>query len=352
MDGNNPLESASAPISPRAISRILHFATSYQVSQALYVAARLGIADLLKNGPLTVGEMAIATKVQENALYRLLRALASIGVFHEIEPDRFALTPEARALQRRPDSLRDVVLWTANPFHYRAYAHLQDCVGTGQPQYFQSGDPPIFERLKRDPEMSDAFHGSLTTMTALAIPAILAKYDFAGIQTVVDVAGGHGYLLTAILEQYPEAKGVLCELPYVTEGASERVRSLGLQTRCRVVPNDFFASIPSGGDLYIFKNVVHDWPDDRSLLILRNCHKAINESHNPRAKLLLVEMVVSTANRFDAAKWMDIEMLALTGGRERDENEYRTLLGDAGFRVTRVLATDALLSIIEAAPQA
>jgi hypothetical protein len=315
-------------------------------SQAVYVAAKLGIADLLKDNPRPVAELAAETGTNAAALYRVLRALASIGVFTETEPKTFALTPYAEPLlSDRAGSMRDMAIWMGEEPHWRVYGEMLYSVRTGETAWGrvhgQEAFPYLFETNR---ELGDIFNRAMTGFSATAAPAIAQAYDTSGIETLVDVAGGQGLLLSAFLKANPNLKGVLFDVPTVIESAGAVLESEGVAGRVETAAGDFFAGVPSGGDAYMMKHIIHDWDDERSLAILKNIHAAMNEN----GRVLIVEMVVREANEPDFSKIMDLEMLVSPGGVERTAEEYGALLAQAGFRLTRIVPTASPYSIVEA----
>jgi len=325
---------------------LLQFATGYVVSSAAWVAAELGIADLLKHGPRPVSELAAQTRTDEGALYRSLRLLAMVGIFVETQPRHFALTPPGEKLRSDvPNSLRDAILWIADPMHLRVAADLLHSVRTGQPTVEHVTGKPAFEYFASEPLEFDRFHRAMTTLSAVAIHAILDVYDFSPFSTIVDVAGGHGYLICEILRKHQNVKGVLFDLEEVVGGGEHRICQLALDGRCRTMAGDFFKSVPSGGDLYLMKNIIHDWTEERALTILRNCRTALENT--PSGKLALIELVVPPGNAPHMSKIIDMQMLYFPGGRERTEEEYAQLFAKAGFRLMRVVPSKSPYSLIE-----
>ncbi len=329
--------------SPDPGQQLLQLAFGYSVSACINVAARLKIADLLKDGPRPVRELAAAASVQEDALYRVLRALASFGIFVETAPRTFALTPLAEPL-RAGNPIYDLILWISDPFHFRIYAETMYSVKTGLPCADRVLGKPIFDYFPTDTEESEVFNAAMVSMTAMVIPAVLEAYDFSGIGTLVDVAGGHGSVLTGILEKYPQMRGILFDLEHVVTGAKPRLERLKLTDRVQLASGDFFQSVPTG-DAYVMKHIIHDWDDARALTILKNCRKA-----SPKAKVILLESVLPSGNDPHFGKLLDLEMLTLPGGRERTEEEFRTLFAGAGYGLVRVVPTKSPLSVIEALP--
>jgi DNA-binding HxlR family transcriptional regulator len=341
--GNTTQQAQEQTLPPPLV--LMQFATGYIVSQALYVAAKLQVADHLKDGPRTTTELAQAVgAVDERFLYRVLRALASLGIFAEEEERRFKLTPLAELLRTDvPGSLHAMVIWMNEPFHWRVFEEMLDAVKTGKLAFEQVFGMQPFPYLVEHPELAKIFDNAMTSFSLLTAPAVTAAYDFSSIKTLVDVAGGHGLLISSILKANPHMRGVLFDMPTVIAGAGPLIEEAGVADRCEKVAGDFFASVPKGGDAYIMKHIIHDWDDARALTILRNCHQAMTEG----GKLLLVEVVLPGGNEPSFGKIMDIEMMLLPGGTERTEAEYKELFAAAGFRLTRIVQTASPVSVIE-----
>ncbi len=319
---------------------LLQLVTGYWVSQAIYVAAKLGIADLLKDGPKNDGELAKATGTHGRSLYRLLRALASVGVFAEAEDGRFGLTPLGECLQTGiPGSVRAITINHGERL-YRPWGELLHSVRTGEPAVKH-----VFECLAQNPESAAIFTEAMAEFTTQVSTAVVAAYDFSRCSKIVDVGGGNGTLLLSILQANPQMSGVLFDLPYVVEDARKHIAATDLTGRCEVVAGDFFASVPGGGDAYILKSIIHDWDDERALKILQNCHRAMAEN----GKLLLVEGVIPPGNEPFFGKLVDLNMLVMAGGGEHTEAEYRALFAAAGFTLTNVvpLQSPFSFSVIE-----
>jgi hypothetical protein len=331
----------TAPVLPHL--QMMQLATGHFRAQAIFVATKLGIADHLKNGAQTCAQLARSTSTPPRALYRLLRALASIGVFVEEEGGRFALTPLAETLRSDdPDSLRPLLLLIGEEFHWGPWSHLLYSVTTGESAFEHVHDQRFFEYLAGDREAGANFAAWMTRATELQIPAILAAYDFSGAQTIVDVGGGQGRLLSAILNSAPNATGVLFDRPEIVDLAL--IASAGLADRCTLARGSFFESVPRGGDLYVLKTVLHDWGDEQCAKILGNCRAALS----PGARILVIEMIVPPGNEPHPSKFMDLNMLVLNqGGMERTAGEFETLFHAAGLEISRVLPTRSPLSLIE-----
>lgn len=337
---------ADSPRPAEPADLVFQVALGYIASITLNVAIELRIADLLDNGPRPVAALAEESAADEDALYRALRLLASLGIFSEGPGRTFENTPASRTLRTRAeDSVHDAVRWICDPLHYRAYAGLAHSVRTGKPCFDEAFGKPVFDYLPTDPRESEVFNSAMTSYSAATIPAALAAYDFGGIELLVDVAGGHGEVLCSILEKHTKMRGVLADVQHVLDGAAEVIGRHAVGDRVRREVIDFFESVPAGGDAYIMKNIIHDWDNARARRILENVRRAMGDKPG---KVILLETVVGPGNDPHLGKFLDIEMLALPGGRERSEEEFRALFASAGFRLTRVVATRSPLSVIEA----
>jgi hypothetical protein len=327
---------------------LLQQALGFWISQAICVVARLGIADLLKDGPLDTATLAAAAGVHAPTLYRVLRTLASVEIFAEDEDGRFGLTPQAAPLRRdAPDSIRDYILLVGEEWYSGPADHLLHSVQTGRPAFEQVHGADFFTFLARNPAAAAVFDAAMTSRSAQENAAIAAAYDFSGLGTLIDVGGGHGSFLAAILRANPELRGVLVDRPQVVAEAQPQLEAAGLGGRCEVVAGDLFVSVPAGGDAYMLKRVIHDWDDERAGAILRNCHRAM-PAHG---RLLVIELVLPPGNAPSLGKLFDLLMLVDPGGRERTEADYRTLLAGAGFELTAVTSTPSLVSVVEGVRQ-
>jgi hypothetical protein len=347
---------ASMPAPPTELARkpdpaeiVFQLCTGYMASACIQVAAKLKIADLLANGPKPVRQLASDAGANEDRLYRVLRVLASLGVFTETSPRTFALTPTAEPLRSDvPNSIRNMALWISSPFHFRTYAGILHSVKTGEITCDHVHGKPVFEYFPEHPDISELFNNAMSCMSEMVTPGLLEAYDFTGIHTLMDLAGGHGALLRAILNKYPEMRGVLIDMEHVIEGAKELPENQALANRCEFRSADFFAEVPAGADAIIMKHIIHDWDDDNAVIILRNCRKAL--AGKPNAKIILVESVLPVGNEPHLGKFIDLEMFVFPGGRERTEDEFRALLAKAGLRLTRVVPTKAPLWVVESVP--
>jgi hypothetical protein len=338
--------STDTPPEVQAVQQLFQIATGYMASSALQTALKLQIPDRMAAGARAVNELARDAGVNEDALYRIMRALASLGVFDEREPRTFDLTLAGRMLQKG-QPLYDMGLWITSPFHFRVYAEMLHAVTTGTPAAEKVTGMPVFDYLAKpeNKQLSEIFNNAMTGFSGDVAPAALDAYDFAGIDVLVDVAGGHGKLLTSILQRYTGMRGILFDVPHVIAGAAPLIDAAGVKDRCATVGGDFFKEVPDGS-AYIMKHIIHDWDDDRARLILRNIRAKLQGK--PNGKVLLLEAVLQAGNAPDLGKLIDIEMLMMPGGRERSESEFRALFASAGFELTRVVPTRSPLSVIEA----
>jgi O-methyltransferase/methyltransferase family protein len=321
-------------------------------SAVLSVAARLRIPDLVAGGAKTSDDLADATSTHPPSLYRLLRALAYLGIFEEIEPRRFGLTDLGELLRSDvPDSLWATTQLFCGEGVWRAWGDLMAAVQTGKPAFDRGIGSDPFAEFAADPEASKNFNRAMSEGTHQEAPGIVGSYDFTQFRTLVDVGGGDGTLLAAILSATPGLRGVLFDTGPGLAEARDRLRPAGVEDRCQVVEGDFFQSVPEGADGYIMKSVIHDWDDDRCVTILENCRTAMAEG----GKVLIVEPIVPRTVKPSFALlgvvMSDLNMLLNTGGRERTGDEFASLLRSAGLELTGVsrLPKPSALNVIEAA---
>ena len=327
-------------------AEMLNLITGYWISQSVHLAAVLGVADHLKDGPKSSGELATAVNAHPHSLYRLLRALASVGVFAEEGHDRWRLTPLAECLlSDRPGSQRSLAIMNGEE-HFRAWGDLLHSIRTGQPAFDHVYGKPIFDYIAGNPRAAAIFDDAMTGVHGAETAAMVEAFDFSRFGTVIDIGGGNGTVITAILQRYPSVRGVLYDLPHVVERARPRLEAAGVAQRCQTVGGDFFTAVPPGGDAYLMRHIIHDWDDAKSLTILGHCRKVMA----PTARLLLIETVIPPGNDPCFAKFLDLNMLVLPGGLERTEAEYRALFAAAGFRLERIVPTKADVSVIEGVP--
>lgn len=323
---------------------LLQMITGFWISQAIYVVAKLGLADLLVDGPISNEELAKSAGASPKELFRLLRFLASVGVFAEAEDGYFEMTPLAAGLQSGvPSSLRSLAIMYGEET-YQAWGDLLHSINTGETAFNHTYKSGIFHYLAEHPEAASVFSRAMTEFTTQESTAVMAAYDFSNFDRVIDVGGGQGSFIADILMSNPKPKGVLFELPQVIEGAKGHINSAELTDRCEVIGGDFFQAITSGGDAYILKNILVNWEDERSVILLKNCHRAMVEN----GKLLVIEVsVISPKNVPSFGKLFDLHMLVMTGGRGRSEAEFRALFAAAGFKLTNIMPTESPVSIIE-----
>jgi hypothetical protein len=319
----------------------------FQMTQCIYVAARLGIADLLRDGPRTSEELAQVTGTHAPSLYRVLRLLSAIGLLTEGEDRSFALTPLGAYLQSGvPGSMRETVLLYAEKPFWHVWGNLLHSVETGEPSFHHVFGSALFEYNQQHPEHATLFDNMMTEWTASVAPTVAAAYDFSATRTLVDVGGGHGQMLASILAAHPSLQGVLLDLPTVVAGALPLLERAGIADRCQVIAGDFFTAVPEGLETYLLSRVIHDWDDERAMAILTRCHQAMQ----PGGKVLLVERVILTGGSPQLLVLeSDVQMLVLSyGGRERTDAQYGALLSAAGFEVTLLIPVLLPFYIIEA----
>jgi hypothetical protein len=334
---------------PQAV--LYRMAVGHYVSRALALMAKLGIADLLADGPLGADDLARETETHAGALRRVLRLLASVGVLTEEENGRFANTALGEFLRAdTPDSARAMVLLFAGVSIQDSWKDLEYCVRTGEPAFRKRGVTDPFAEIAENPEDAANFDAAMAAGTRMTAMAVAATYDFSAAQSVVDVGGGTGTLLLGILAAHPHLDGVVFDLAQVADRAAGEIAAAGLADRCRAAGGDFFEAVPPGADLYLLKHVIHDWDDERAAAILGNCRQAMPDS----GKVVIVEGIYperidqSIVSRGAAAN--DVNMLVSTGGRQRSESEFRSLLESAGLTLGRIIPTPAMVSMIEATP--
>ncbi len=342
-------QTGTSDLSPSAA--MLRMFTGFRVSRAIYVAAKLGIADLLKDEPKTSEELAQLTETHAPSLYRVMRALASVGIFAENERRQFRITPLAATLQSDvPNSVRALAISTLGEERYQAWGDLMHSVRTGEIAFNHVFGMGLWEYQTQHPEQAKIFDKSMANIIAADNAAVLASYPFSTFDTVVDVGGGNGSFIISILRANPQMKGVLFDLPHVANQARKRIADAGLAGRCEVIGGDIFASVPEGRIVYVLSHIIHDWDDDRAVAILKSCHRAMRD----KSKLLIVERIlperVEQSVALQQTLMLDLSMMVTTGGRERTESEYRALLDAAGFQVRKVVPTQSVMSVVECVP--
>lgn len=324
---------------------MLQMTSGYWISQSIYAAAKLGIPDLLKDGPKSCEQLASSTGTEARSLYRVMRALAQVGVFAEKENENFTLTPLSACLQSdAPNSVRALAVLFGEE-QYKAWGDILYSMRTGGSSFEHVFGMPVFDYYAQNPEAEKTFNAAMTSGSDAEKAAVVQTYDFSTIHKLVDIGGGQGSFIASILKANPHLQGVLFDLPSVVEGAKQVIEAEGVADRCEIVGGSFYESVPNGADAYILKHVLHDWDDETSLTILKNCYSAIQEN----GKLLVVEQIVPPGNEPALAKFMDVNMMMLhPGGCERTEAEYQALFEAAGFKLTKVFPTRAMVSVLEA----
>lgn len=343
---NAPRPSGSGE--PDASVTVRDMIMGFRKTQMVYIAARLGIADLLEDGPRSASDLAGDTRTNPRSLYRLLRALSGLGVFTETKDGRFGLTPLSELLRSgAPGSLRGMSLLYGDGWMWQAYGEMFYSVSTGLPAFEQVHGQSFYEYQELHPAAAAIFDGAMTSFSALESTAVLQEYDFSGARSIVDVGGGRGALMAEILNAHSGARGTVFDRPEVADGAAELLRRAGVTDRCDFVAGDFFEGLPGGGDIYTMKSVLHNWDDESSLNILRNCRNAMG----PDSRLLVIERVVPDGGDPSEAKLFDVNMLVTTGGLERTRREYADLFEQSGFELTSIIPTNSPVSIVEGLPR-
>lgn len=329
--------------------RIRQLAWGYIPAALIGVVMELGIPDLIGDKAKPISEIAAAAEANEDALYRMLRTLASFGILTESNGKLFALTSAGTCLRSDvPGSLHGYVRWVTNGLLFRCYADLLHCAKTGENALEHVLGESLFSYMHHTPELSKIFNDGMTSFSQIVSKGVLDTYDFSGIKVLADLGGGEGALLASIVQKYPGMRGLLLEQAHVVPGARKRFEQSALADRCSAEPVDFFKSVPSGADAYMMKSIIHDWDDERATVILKNCREALRDVE--RGRLILVEGVVPPGNEQHMVKISDMQMLVLAGGRERTREEFQNLLAPSGFRMTAVIPTQTFVSVLEALP--
>ncbi|MDO0937302.1 methyltransferase [Streptomyces sp. DG2A-72] len=327
--------------------RMFEIVTSFWVARAVHAGTVLGLPDLVAEQSRTVDELAELTGTEPRSLYRLLRALTGVGVFRTDEQARYASTPLGDTLRSDlPGSLASFVQLELGDSHHATWGRLVESVRSGEPVFERAVSQPIWEFFESTPVMNEHLGKAMTGLTAMVADAVLDVYDFSPYRRIVDVGGGEGGFLTAILRAHPEVLGTVFDLPHVVANGRPRIAGAGLADRCEMVGGSFFEKVPEGGDLYTMKWVLHDWNDESSIEILKSCRRTMSDD----ARLLVVEAVVPDGDGFAPGKIIDLNMMVLSGGQERTPDEFQRLLAAAGFTLTRILPTRSPSSVIEAIP--
>ncbi len=337
---------AASPSSHAPAQSLTGMITASWTSQAIYVAAKLGLADLVHSGQHSAAQLAASTQTQPDAMYRLLRALASVGIFQEDSHQKFALTPAATLLRSDvPGSQRSVAIMMGEE-HFACWGQLLHSIRTGQTAFEKIYGMPVFQWLSQHPEQARIFDEAMVGVHGTETGAMLDAYDLSHVKVLADVGGGNGSVLMAVLARYPHMRGMLCDLAGVVGRAEPHIAQCGFTDRVQAIATDFFSAVPAGADVYLMRHIIHDWNDEQSHTILQNIRRVIPQD----GRLLVVECVIKPGNEPDFGKMLDLNMLVIPGGKERTETEYRELFARAGFRLTGITPTASSVSVIEARP--
>jgi hypothetical protein len=336
----------AAPAPPPHVQLIQMCAGGW-VAAAVYAAAKLGLADHLAEGARSAAELAPATGTHAPSLHRFMRTLAGFGILAEGDGQRFRLTPLGEALKTgAPGSARSTLIAFGGPAFWRSWEAIIYSLETGKTGFEKTWGMPIFDYLAQHPEAASHFSEAMVGFHGSEPPTVAEAYDFSGIGTVVDVGGATGNMLAALLSRHAGLRGVLFDLPHVLGDAPALLKARGVDARVTIEPGSFFERVPAGGDAYLLSHIIHDWSEEQCLTILGHCRKAMP----PNGRLLIVETVLPEGNTPHQGKLQDLVMLVFPGGQERTEAEYAALLGKARFRLSRVIPTTSVVSIVEAVP--
>jgi hypothetical protein len=314
---------------------------NFWLAAGIGVVAELGIADLLKDGPLGIADLAKATATDEDSLYRVMRMLASQGIFKALRDRRFVSTPLAVPL--REDRIRYLLLLHLNPQHFRMFGDLLTCVKTGKNVTGDTGGKALFRHIGSEGQRNERFNLAMSNASNMQVPTLLPAFSFRDYRKIIDIGGGQGLFLAALLRHSRESTGIVFDLPQAVSEAGEIISAHSLGDRMEAVEGDFFKTVPEGGDLYILKSVLHDWDDEHAQSILGNVHKAMDE----RSCLLVIDTVIGEDNSPSFGKMTDILMMVSAGGRERTRPEFEDLLRRSGFRISKIHRTISPHSLIE-----
>jgi len=338
-------QAASRALPPHA--QLIQMGTASWVSAVVYAAAKLGVADHLAAGPRSAAELAGTTGMHAPSLYRFMRTLAGLGILTARDAQRFALTPLGEALKTdAPGSARATLMAFCGQAFWHSWEEIVYSLETGKTGFERACGMPFFEYLAQHPQEASYFSEAMVGYHGAEPPAVARAYDFSGLKTIVDVGGATGNLLAAVLSQHTTPRGVLYDRPHVVSDAPTLLKARGLEARVTIEPGDFFERVPAGGDAYLLSHVIHDWNEEQCLTILGHCRHAIK----PDGRLLIVETVLPAGDTPHQGKVQDMVMLVFPGGQERTEAEYSSLLGKARFRLSRVVPTESIVSVVEAIP--
>lgn len=342
MSHRVPENNGKPSVPPQAV--LLDMMCGMMKTQAIHEATRLGLAELVKDGPRALTDLAAVTETQPAALARLLRALVTLDIFTEVEPDVFAQTAFSHLL--RPDvpgSMYYVALLHGEQWQWQSWEGLSYSLHTGKTAFEHLYKEPLWQYFAENPEVGERFSQAMFQFSEQVNASIARSYDFSWMQTLVDVGGGYGNLLTTVLQHNPDLQGILFDLPSVVEGARAHIDVAGLSQRCQVVAGNIFEAIPEGADGYILKQIIKDWDDEQCISILHNCRRAMK----PGGRVLVAEQVLLPGKHMSTSKLIDLQLLVVLSGRERYEHEFRRLFEAADLRLARIWPTQSLYSILE-----
>jgi hypothetical protein len=325
----------------KSSSQIMQFITAKWINQPLYVVTKLEIPDILSEGAKSIKELSEICNINEHILYRVMRALACVGIFYEKKDKMFDLTPMAECLQK--DKMRSIALMFLSEWHNKAWDNLFQCLKTGDIAFNSAYGMPSFEWFKINAEEAKIFNEANTIKAMTTHATVLNYYDFSRFKSVIDIGGGFGGLLFKILQSNKFLKGIIADLPYMHNDVKEKIINNNLFNRCSFISCDFFKKIPEGSDCCILSNILHDWDDDKCKIILENCYDSINIT----GQLLIIESIIPSGNEFSIAKLLDLEVLVMGGGQERTEEEFRKIINSSGFVIGNIIQTQESISIIE-----
>jgi O-methyltransferase domain/Dimerisation domain len=338
-------QTASRALPPHV--QLIQMGTASWVSATVYAAAKLGLADHLAAAPRSAAELAGPTRTHAPSLHRLMRTLAGLGILTERDEQQFALTSLGEALKTdAPGSARATLMAFCGPAFWHSWEEIVYSLETGMTGFDKACGMPLFEYLAQHPQEASYFSEAMVGYHGAEPPAVAKAYDFSRLGTIVDVGGATGNMLAAILSQHGGPRGVLYDRPHVVSDAPALLKARGVQARVTIEPGDFFERVPAGGDAYLLSHIIHDWNEEQCLTILGHCRNAIT----PDGRLLIVETVLPPGDTPHQGKVQDMVMLVVPGGQERTEAEYVSLLGQARFRLTRVVPTESIVSVVEAVP--
>ncbi len=325
--------------------QMMQFIIGKWISKPIYVAAKLGISDMLAKGNRNIEELAEMTTTMADPLYRMMRALAGVGIFTEIESRVFKNTPLSECLKK--GRLKSAALMFESDWHNSVWDNLLYSIQTGKPSFEKVFDKPAFEWFGKNPKEAKIFNEANSFKAVFTHRVIVDHYDFSRVKALTDVGGGLGRLMIEILKANSHIKGTVAELPETIPQIIKIIKENKLENRMSAVKCDFFKKIPGGSDAYLLSHILHDWPDEKCINILKNCRKAMDS----KGKLLIVEGIILPGNEFSISKLLDLEVLLMGGGCERTEDEFRGLLNRSGFDLTQIIHTSDSISIIEGVPK-